>query len=157
MKLKKFISTSVGLLLGVMSLNAAPTHLTVELTIGNKYNFLLADKPVITFDNGALVVNGDAETSYSIEGVKNFHFSEGDASKAESMSAGDIRIISLDNSTIQVQNLEKSTLVTLVNVAGSVLSSVAADVEGSATVSLPQTKGVYILTAAGKSFKIIKK
>ena len=157
MGIKRLIATSATLLLGLMSLNAAATHLTVELKAGNKYSFLLADKPVITFAGGALVVNGDAETSYSIEGVKNFHFTEGDASGVETLSSGDIRILSLDDATIQVQNLEQKSLVTLVNVSGVVFSSVSADAEGSATVSLPQAKGVYILTAGGKSFKVIKK
>ena len=157
MSIKRIIATSATLLLGLMSINAAATHLTVELKAGNKYSFLLADKPVITFSNGDLVVNGDAETSYSIDGVKNFHFTEGDASGVESLSVGDIRIVSLDNATIQVQNLEKSSVVTLVNVSGVVLSSVKADAEGSAIVSLPQAKGVYILSVGSKSFKIIRK
>lgn len=157
MNIKRIIATSATLLLGLMSLNAAATHLTVELKVGNKYSFLLADKPVITFAGGDLVVNGDAETSYSIDGVKNFHFTEGDASGVESLSAGDIRIISLDDATIQVQNLDKSSVVTLVNVSGVVFSSVKADAEGSATVSLPQAKGVYILSVGTKSFKIIRK
>ena len=69
MSIKRIIATSATLLLGLMSINAAATHLTVELKAGNKYSFLLADKPVITFSNGDLVVNGDAETSYSIDGV----------------------------------------------------------------------------------------
>lgn len=157
MSIKRIIATSATLLLGLMSINAAATHLTVELKAGNKYSFLLADKPVITFSNGDLVVNGDAETSYSIDGVKNFHFTEGDASGVESLSVGDIRIVSLDNATIQVQNLEKSSVVTLVNVSGVVLSSVKADAEGYATVSLPQAKGVYVLSVGAKSFKIIRK
>ncbi len=151
--MKKFFSTLIALLLGIMALNAAVTHLTVELKAGNKYNFLLADKPVITFSNGELVVNGNAETSYSIDGVKNFHFTEGENTAAETISAGDIRIVSIDNATIQVQNLEASSLVTLVNIYGQVLTSVNADSEGVATVKLPETKGVYVLTAAKKSLK----
>lgn len=155
--MKKFFSALVALLLGIMTLNAAATHLTVELKAGNKYNFLLADKPVITFSNGELVVNGNAETSYSIDGVKNFHFTEGENTAAETISAGDIRIVSIDNATIQVQNLDASSLVTLVNVYGQVLTSVNADSEGVATVKLPEAKGVYVLTAAKKSLKVIRK
>lgn len=144
-------------MLGMMSINAAPTHLTVELKEGSKYSFLLSDKPVITFESAALVVNGNEETSYSIEGVKNFHFTEGDQSKAETLSAGDISVVCLDNSTIKILNLEKSSKVMVVNASGVVMSSVAADGEGEATVSLPQAKGVYVVSVAGKAFKVIKK
>ncbi len=141
----------------MMSINAAPTHLTVELKKGSKYSFLLSDKPVITFESAVLVVNGNEETSYSIEGVKNFHFTEGDQSKAETLSAGDISVVCLDNSTIKILNLEKSSKVMVVNASGVVMSSVAADGEGEATVSLPQAKGVYVVSVAGKAFKVIKK
>lgn len=157
MNIKSIISASAALIMSVMTLNAEPTHLTVELQSGSKYDFLLADKPVITFSSGDLVVNGDASTSYSIEGVKNFHFSNGEATNVESLSAGDISIISLDNATIQVKSLESSALVTLVNIYGSVMAAETANSEGVATIKLPETKGVYILTAAKKSFKVIRK
>lgn len=157
MGLKRSILVSAAIMLGMTQLNAEPTHLTVELKAGDKYSFLLADKPVVTFKSGDLVVNGDSETSYSIEGVKNFHFTEGEASGLETLSSGDIRISSLDGSTIQVQNIGKESIVTLVNVSGVLVSSAQSDSEGSATISLPQSKGVYILSVAGKSLKIIKK
>lgn len=157
MGLKKLILTSAVLMLGMMHLNAVPTHLTVELKAGDQYSFLLADKPVITFSSGDLVVNGEAETSYSIEGVKNFHFTEGEASSCVNLSKEEIRIISLDNETIRVENISKESVVTLVNVSGMVISTTKADSNGTATIGLPQTKGVYILSAASKSFKIIKK
>lgn len=157
MGLKKSILASMALVLGMMHLNATPTHLTVELKAGDKYSFLLADKPVVTFSSGDLVVNGESETSYSIEGVKNFHFTEGEASASENLSKEAMRIISLDDATIRVENIGSQSIVTLVNVSGALTGSSKADSEGTATVSLPQAKGVYILSAAGKTFKIIKK
>lgn len=157
MKLKRLMMASAALLLGMMQVNAEASHLTVELKAGNKYSFLLKEKPVVTFSSGNLVVNGNSETSYAIEGVKNFHFTEGEVTSAQALSSGEIRIISLDNTTISVENLEKESVVTLVNVSGIVISSKKADSEGTAIVTLPQAKGVYILTVAEKSFKIIKK
>ena len=157
MGLKRTFLASAALILGMTQISAASTHLTVELKAGSKYSFLLADKPVITFSSGDLVVNGESETSYSIEGVKNFHFTEGDLSATENLPKDAIRIISLDNSTIKVENIGKESIVTLVNVSGALISPSKSDSEGTATVSLPQSKGVYILSVAGKSFKIIKK
>ncbi len=63
---------SASLFIGTTSSFATVSYMTVELKAGVKYSFLMADKPVATFKSGDLVVNGDAETSYSIEGVKNF-------------------------------------------------------------------------------------
>lgn len=157
MGLKMRILASAALILGMTQISAAPTHLTVELKVGSKYSFLLADKPVVTFSSGDLVVNGESETSYSIEGVKNFHFTEGDLSASENLPKEAIRIISLDDATIKMENIGKEMIVTLVNVSGALISSSKSDSEGTATVSLPQSKGVYILSVAGKSFKIIKK
>lgn len=157
MGLKTRILASAALILGMTQISAVPTHLTVELKAGSKYSFLLADKPVITFSSGDLVVNEESETSYSIEGVKNFHFTEGDLSATENLPKEAIRIISIDDATIKVENIGKESVVTLVNVSGALVSSKKADSEGTATIALPQSKGVYILTAAGKSFKIIKK
>lgn len=157
MNLRRIITVSTCLLIGASSSFATVSYMTVELKAGDKYSFLLTDKPVVTFNSGDLVVNGDAETSYSIEGVKNFHFTEGDATGAETLSSGEMRIASLDGSTIQVQNIGNGSIATLVNVSGKIISSSKADSEGSATISLPQTKGVYILSADGKSFKIIRK
>ena len=148
---------SAALLLGMMQVNAEANYLTVELKAGNKYSFLLEEKPVVTFSSGNLVVNGNSETSYAIEGVKNFHFTEGEVTSAQALSSGEIRIISLDNATIKVENIEKGSIVTLVNVSGMVISSTKADSNGTTTIGLPQAKGVFILSVAGKSIKIIKK
>ena len=52
-------------LLGVSVLaNAERAYMTVELNSGSKYNFLLADKPVLTYKNMELVVNGEAGDRY---------------------------------------------------------------------------------------------
>lgn len=157
MGLKRKFLASLVFALGVTHLNAAATYLTVELNTGDKCSFLLADKPVVTFKSGDLVVNGNAMTSYSIEGVKNFHFTESDVTDTEIHSSKMLRVVALDESRLQVQNLKQTSMVTLLNVSGALVSSVKADSEGSAVISLPQTKGVYILSAESKSFKIIKK
>lgn len=156
MRLKQIILTSVCIFMGMMSVSAEATHLVVKLKSGNTYNFLLADKPVMTFESEELVVNGDSETSYSIKNVEKFYFMN-ELTKVEQLSSEEIRIVSLDDATIQLQNLDKQAVVTLVNVSGMVISSSKANEDGTVTVSLPTAKGVYILSVAGKSFKIIRK
>ena len=67
---------------GALNCGATVKYMTVELKSSEKYSFLLADKPVVTFQNGDLVVNGSAETSYAISGVKDYHFTEKDETEA---------------------------------------------------------------------------
>lgn len=156
MGLKRIITTSVCILMGMMLLGDPPTHLTVELLSGNTYDFLLEEKPVLTFNSGDLVVNGNSETTYSIEGVKNFRFTR-KVSANEDIRKDNICFIFLDEATIQVQNLKPQSKVMLFGMTGALISSGTADSDGSAIVSLPTKKGVYILSIEGQSLKIIRK
>ena len=155
MKLKNLLS--LCLLGAALLVNAAETHLTIELKSGSKYSFALVDKPVITFENGNLVVNGNSETSYSIEGVLNFHFTEGDASKSESLQANVLQFIALDKDNIKIANANAGTIISLFSTSGVVLTNTKADNDGVAVVNLPKEKGVYVLTAGNQSIKIIRK
>ena len=58
MGIKRRILASAAVALGITQIYVASTRLTVELKAGDKYSFLLADKPVFTFSSGDLVVNG---------------------------------------------------------------------------------------------------
>ena len=153
---KKLISV-LALLLSVMSASATVQYMTVELQGGEKYSFLLTDNPVVTYDGGSLVVNGSASTSYAIGGVKNYHFTEGDLTNANNLSADMLRIVSIDESTIEVQNAASNATVTLVSASGTVQSTSTAAANGTARVSLPAPKGVYVLSVNNKSIKIIRK
>lgn len=155
MKLKHLLS--VVMLFACMVMQAAITHLIVELNDSKKYSFLLADKPVITFNEGDLVVNGNEATSYAISNVKNYHFGEGTQTSAQSVAANELRISYIDANTVKVQNADANAQVAVISVSGAVVSSQAADAEGVATVQLPSQKGVYIVKVADKSFKVIRK
>lgn len=155
MNFKKIITLCF---LGVSMLaNAEITHVTVELKEGGKYSFLLAEKPVITFKGADLVVNDNAATSYALSDVKNYHFTESDETKVEAVANAEIRIVNLNEQTIEVQNSEASVKVNLIAANSAVLSTTTTDANGKATINLPQTKGVYIVTVGNKSFKVIRK
>lgn len=157
MNLKRIITFALGVACSIMSISADATHVVIELHSGYKYGFLLADKPVISFSGGDLVVNEREETSYAIDAVKNFHFEQVSHGNTTNVSKTDLRIVSLDNATIQVQNAKPSSNVTLVSSLGQVVSTVVTDAEGSATISLPQAKGIYVISVDGISFKFIRK
>lgn len=154
---------SICLLGSSMLANAVVTHMTVELNSGSKINFLLDDNPVITFEKekydikaSKMVVNGDAETSYAIDDVKIYYFTNGDSTPVKSIEAIDEILVSLSKSAICIQNAKAGEKVTLININGSVVASSVADTNGQSTLDLPQTKGVYIVVVGNQSFKIIR-
>lgn len=157
MNAKRIAALSLGFLMNSALLYADATYVTVELKSSEKYSFKLNEKPVITFENGDLVVNGDALTSYAISGVKNFHFNESDETGTEVLDENTIGICRVDENTIMVQRAAQSAVVSLISAKGVVLSSQTSDVAGNAIVSLPSAKGVYILNVGNKSFKVIRK
>ena len=143
-----------GCLLGA---NAEKKYMTVEQKNSAKYSFLLEDNPIVTYENGSLVVNGNATTSYAIAGVKNYHFTEGNETGVDAPLAKMLQIVSLDEATLQVRNAQASEKVSLVNANGATLFSATADSEGSVLVKLPEVKGVYVLTVGSNSIKVIRK
>ncbi len=129
--------------------------MTVEQKSGAKYSFLLKENPVVTYKGGELVVNGSASTSYALDGVKNYHFTEGDLTGVETIGVDMLRITT-DENTVLVENAPAGAKVALVNAGGATVAVATADQSGTATISLPSAKGVYVLTVGMQSFKVIR-
>lgn len=145
---------------GALNCSATVKYMTVELKSSEKYSFLLADKPVVTFQNGDLVVNGSAETSYAISGVKDYHFTEKDETEATGETLKSVEtgcVIFENNGVVFVQKANPSADVLLFNVNGVILSKTSVDNNGNAELKLPDFAGVYVLSIANQSFKLIRK
>ncbi|MBS7364372.1 MAG: T9SS type A sorting domain-containing protein [Paludibacteraceae bacterium] len=157
--MKKKIFTVLGLLFCIMSANAALQYMTIELKNGKKFSFLLKENPVITYQNDRLVINGDESTSYSIDGVKNYYFTEDNQSAVKNASADfqALRIVSLDENTIKVENASVGVVAILFNINGSIVATSATNNEGEVEISLPNQKGVYLLNIGAQSLKLIRK
>ncbi len=153
----KKLLISIALLCAALCADAAANYMTVELKGAKKFSFKLSDNPVVTYENGDLVVNGNASTSYAISGVKNFHFTEGDETAVENTNADMLRIVSSDDNTVSVENAPAGAKVLLVNAGGANVATTTADQSGTATITLPSAKGVYVLTVGKQSFKVIRK
>ena len=145
---------------GALNCSATVKYMTVELKSSEKYSFLLADKPVVTFQNGDLVVNGSAETSYAISGVKDYHFTEKDETEATGETLKSVEtgcVIFENNGVVFIQKANPSADVLLFNVNGVVLSKTSVDNNGNAELKLPDFACVYVLSIANQSFKLIRK
>ena len=142
---------------------AEKTHVVIELKSGKDIGFLLNDSLEFTHENGTLVVNNNTTTSYVIDSVKNFHFTNGEnLSPEEKLSVNDqssteLSIISLDDATLQVKNAQPLEKVMLSSVNGVILFNSKTDAEGSIVITLPKQKGVYVLSIGRRGIKIIRK
>ncbi len=152
----KKLAAMLGLTCGVLGANASALYMTVEQKSGDKYSFLLADNPVVTYKDGNLVVNGNATTSYAIDGVKNYHFTESDLTIAEKTDNNQL-YISVSNNTVAIENASAQSKVVLVSANGATIATAKTDVQGAATIALPNQQGVYVLTVGENSFKLIRK
>ena len=147
----------LALLYGALSATAAVQYMTIELKSGGKFSFLLADNPIVTYANGDLSVNGSPTTSYAISGVKNYHFTEKNETGLSSVSAETLRIVSLDDNSIGIQNAPASAKAILFTATGGVASTAVVDASGSATLVLPRQKGLYLLSVGELTIKLIRK
>ena len=137
---------------------AGEYYMTIEKIDGTLISFKLSDNPVITHEEGNLLVNKDAKTTYSLEDIKNYHFTESDnTTHTPEYAAKVLRIVRIDDETIEVQNADAGSVVSLTTINGVVSFKIMADAEGKAIVKMPRTAGVYVLSAGNQSFKFIRK
>lgn len=142
---------------GSMSTFAECQYLTVEKKSGDKINFLLSDNPVITYDRTCLIINGAQSTSYYLNDVKKYYFSEKNLSRVYDEKSNIFCSVSMDENTIRVQNAPVGIMVNLYNINGVVVATSIVDYEGIASLTLPDQKGAYVLSLDNQSFKLIRK
>lgn len=152
---QKFLTTILFLFTLNNIYSVEDRYMVIEMKSGDHYSFLLADNPVITYEKSSLVINDNAKTSYSIEGIKEYRFSS--PSDVKGIYVNAFNIVSIDDETIEVRNAKPSEFVAITAVSGAHLVDVKTDASGNATIKLPASKGVYLLCVGSRSFKIIRK
>ncbi len=152
----KFIS-AVFMLCFSCGVYAEKNCMTIEMKTGTKYNFLLDSNPVITYSYGDLVVNDGEYSTYEISRVRNYYFTETNPSATSSVSASGTGIVTVNGETVEVRNADVKEKVVLSTVAGAVLAESFADYNGFASIALPNSKGVYLLTIGENTIKVIRK
>ncbi|MDO4524336.1 MAG: hypothetical protein Q4B61_03280 [Bacteroidales bacterium] len=153
----KRLITTLSLICLALGAYAEAKYMTIEMVNGSRISFLLADNPVITYQNGSLVVNNDTKTTYSFDDVKNYHFTESNDSGVDALNANELRLVWIDNETIEVQNGQPNSGIVITAINGVMASQTKTDAEGKATVKIPSNAGVYIITVGRQSFKFIRK
>lgn len=144
-----------------LSLSAADETVVLQLANGQKVEFAFTDNPVIVTGPGQLVMrSAKGEVSYDYDAVQSITWSKTvsptgiSAPKAGPAAAAAFRVT---DSGIEVTGLAKGETVA-VYTAGGVQVAAAKSNGGTATVTLPGGKGVYIVhTTSGISYKFIRK
>lgn len=156
MKIKQLLSVAV---LSAMSLTAvAETCLSVVMRTGERQQFILSEKPEVTFDGGDLVIKcGDAETSIPRSGVSHVEFVDPSGGVAD-MESDDMVFSFTDNSTVTVSG-RKVSAVSVADLRGAVVRQAVADSSGQVVIDVSSlATGVYIVVIQNyQSVKILKK
>lgn len=152
----------LSLIGAIMAMASAPafaetTHVTVDLTDGTKFSYLLSESPKISYKADSFIVSGPARAAFELSKVDSYHFTDGTVSDAAVVESNEIRITYSDNSHVKVEGLQPKSSVVLYSVAGTAIQEVNATEIGVAELALPQTKGVYILKTNSQTVKLIKK
>ncbi len=133
------------------------TALKVNVKGGDPQYFMLASKPVISFDGEACEIKSpEFSAKYLLADIDYAEFVEHDAaSVAEIESSFEVDLRNPDY--VVIRGMKAGGAVTLCGVSGMVLASTKADGNGTATLGVGSLQsGVYILTTNETTFKIYK-
>lgn len=135
-----------------------PAYLVVSLADGTVNEYILAEKPVVTFLGDKMKFSSDQiEQEYPAEDVKGFHFSSVSTGIGRTNGGNMVSINFTDNNCVAITGLSKGH-VRLYNASGQLLRTVS--VKGqSASISLQGlAPGSYIVAPEGvPAMKISKK
>lgn len=161
-KILTIIAVAVVAICGAFSASAEEvTLLTVTMKDGTSKQFNLPDKPVITFEDGKmLIASGAMSGEYDFSAVSHFAFEKGEKLAGIEDVTVDDKTFSFsftDNATVCVA-APGLTSVALYSLQGTQLDAVKADANGAATLDVSSlASGVYIVVPVGHpALKIIK-
>ena len=132
------------------------TTLVVELHDGNTANFLLADKPKITFTAQLMSIVSDALSMvFDRSDVKMYRFVNEDVTTSVKPAVkADAKV---SDNTFLLSGVDAGTAIVIYNANGMVVKQAAA-VDGNCTISLDGlATGAYIVTFNNTTFKFLKR
>ena len=132
------------------------TTLVVELHDGNTANFLLADKPKITFTAQLMSIVSDAISMvFDRSDVKMYRFVNEDVTTSVKPAVkADAKV---SDNTFLISGVDAGTAIVIYNANGMVVKR-ATSVDGGCSISLDGLAvGTYIVTFNNTTFKFLKK
>ena len=144
-------------LFSVASYSQEKEILLVRMNDGTTLNFLLSEKPLLTFDAESVVISGqEATASLARIDVAGVYFVS--AAQTGIGSAVTPDAPTLNGDSFSVTGLERGAVVKVYSVKGENVLSVIADASGTAVASLAALEqGVYVIEYCGVTFKMMKR
>lgn len=136
---------------------AVDDALVVTYKNNQTFSYVLADRPNVTFDGMQLFIKSDAlDDTHSMADVKTFTFA--DLSAIADVAADERRIVFTDAAAVTLEGFAAGTAVSVSDMQGRMVLSTAVAADGTAIIDISQlSAGVYVITADGKSYKILKR
>ena len=140
----------------------ADDGLWIEQKSGGRQGFTFEQQPVLSYDGDALVVKaGDVEASFPLENVARVYFADDvtpTTNAIEALPAGtNGQLIRVGKAQADLYGYAPGTAVSVYDTAGRQLSTLKADAQGRATVTLTALpQGTYIIKANQSTLKIKK-
>ena len=132
------------------------TALVLEMRDGSTANFLLVEKPTMTFTREFVKIVSDfCSVEFSRSCVRKYHFCE-QASIAVAETLLESKAI-LESNALVISGVPENTVVTIYTTGGA-LVKLATAIDGNCSVSLNElVAGFYIVSFNNTAFKFLKK
>lgn len=146
-----------------LSVSAADTNtiLRVELKDGTNNDYMLAERPRISFEGDKVVfLCKSISTSYVRENIQNFVFLEDNNTGIQELRAGDTRIsYSIEAEKVTIEGIAENEIINIYSISGQQCQPPVNYSSNQAEILLtPLPNGYYIINIGNKqSIKIIKK
>ena len=154
--LRRILTVLLLLIAFKASATSDNTTLVVELHDGNTANFLLADKPKITFTAQLMSIVSDAISMvFDRSDVKMYRFVNEDVTTSVKPAVkADAKV---SDNTFLLSGVDAGTAIVIYNANGMVVKQ-ATSVDGGCSISLDGlATGTYIVTFNNTTFKFLKK
>ena len=135
-------------------------HDAVKMTEpdGKETVFILADHPIVTVENNAIIVTTDNQNiSLELEPNIIFRFCDADGAGVET-AAKSLPTFKIDDTRLEGNNLQPRTLVTIYDISGRMTASATTDDAGFVSIVIADLPaGVYIVGSNSNNFKFHKR
>ena len=131
--------------------------LVLHMANGKLVTYLLDDLPIVTFEDGELVITTPNNVvSYQDGDVVKFTYSYVDPSKVSQTTMSDT-MFKFEGNVLCAYNLEPLSDVSVFSVDGALITSAKTGANGEITLSIPQQSGnVVVVKTSVANFKMMK-
>ena len=144
------------LLIAVRASASDDTTLVLKMRDGSTTNFLLAEKPVITFTGEFIkIVSEYCTVEFYRSSIRNFYFSDEDQTAIVEVVLESKAI--LEDNILFISDVPENTIITIYTIGGT-LAAMATAIDGNCSISLDElATGPYIVSFNNTTFKFLKK